>query len=1822
MERCPMPLSDSLGLPDVFPHLRGCPEDELSSEALQHGYQHSEAEALGFDAKRELQLTLTDQPPGFFSPASIAYWRKALRQQLQGPSRVLAAKRKAHVLFDAPLGAGSTAVASVGALPAGPRFPQQPSRGNATREAAEAWARQQLAAPGAPPLRLLGWGGGDEAGQVPHGFPRTARIFEMLAELAPPMPRALWFLRVICLNRTRPAGWDGASEAQQRSKQLTEELLGFLDSVAPAPPAPGPAAAPAAARPPRPGQPRQQPQQPEPEEDGATSEAAGASRPQQWQFGLRLAGHCCAAGLVDAARVAEWAASSRLLLALPLAARRQVLSLLDLSLPAAQLAQQQVLSLLELCLKGAEAAGAALAAKRGRASREASEVQQGLLRATARLVELHPAAFVAADEQLLQPLCASEGGSACASGSAVQQCAEWVANARQRLSQALHARVLHWHDAKALQLLDRQLRTGSSAAAAAVALAKLLSGQPAAAAAPPALGEAVRLVCEWAVAAPAADFGAALAEAVGPPSPEGRQQGARGIAALLPERVLFALAVLQALQAQQQQEQQGEQPEEQQQKRQKQEQSQAGLDRPKQQSPAPQAHNSSSTQQSPPALQAATNAWLRTCARDPQLLQQPWRQQRVLHLVLLLAEAGLFCPEAYLRTCLATGGFQPAAVGGAVAAHGGSSPGSGGCADPSSFQLALLEQLHPLMEYPTLAGGASGISGTAGKASSTAGPSAPAWPFPRQRYAWAREAVLAQYSPAVSAKAAAASAAAAAADDLQLAAWEALLRVPTPGSSSSSSSSSDSDGETEGEVGRRPQPWQRWQNPALQALQRQLLQLLGIAPASAAAGAGAAADPGSAAAGAGAAAAAPSRSASPAADGAAAGTAVPQAQFGGLLARVRQLQPWQQRHTAGALLAAAKAFLASTDSSAGGRRSPSPAAAAAAVALGPASSGGLTPNPCWLLQLLALLRACGGHREALSFISTCLNVLQRAVAAAVRAATSGQPAQQGRPELGEALVQAQQCWQQRSCVAPGLLFALLSAHAGSLAAADIAPKLLPMLTGGLWRLQQPQHQQAAREGLAAQLELAAELLALPGNASRQWLDKMEQQHSSSHWVALLLQQRAAALKAQRGSSGGTQQQVQQAAAACLQAFLKRAQQLPAAGRGAAQGPDGSSSGGTAAPNGGQPDIAALILLAPPAAAGVDGSREAGDANADAHTSVLAAFQHSLAPAALPAVLQRLSQRVEGQGPGLQQLLLSMCPAASQALVLDPRQAHSALHHQAHLPGAAGSAASASWQLALALFASCAGSSSGGCGSGGSSSGGEALLRLNASEAMAAAVAAATPATAPCCWLLLRLLLDEQQRQGGHRLAEAERQLAARVAHEAARRPQAAAALADTLCSLSPSAAAGQQLLVEVEGMLRHPVVDLERQAAAAPAAGSKPHAAAALPPPAPAPPAFAGEQGLVEATLVCLSTGSSGERQHAFAQQLIKQLAALADVALGEPGSAAAHLAGGYAGGPHGGTAASPAAVQVSIWLRLAMLLPLLPLVYKHRSADASGGLRGQLLRALLRLLAAPGVHADAAAAAAGSVGTVGGRVAATAAAAAAAAGEPLPQRLLHLLRALVVGGWASWMRLEGGKLRDVPAYEHSRQLAAEASALPLLPRLQAAVAATLPLSQQQGLAGVATCQASAGDAAAADAVTAGAPGAPDQRGGTSGSGGRAGPGQLSLDPWLLLEGGTAGGSAGAAVNTADGLPLQPGIAAAAAAQASAPPPWLEGAVKRRRRDLAYMPHPGPCAQAAPTIEEQLGRRGGGRDSGAGAGAAGAAGAAALLDRGGSVDLTAGLFAW
>jgi hypothetical protein len=730
----------------------------------------------------------------------------------------------------------------------------------------------------------------------------------------------------------------------------------------------------------------------------------------------------------------------------------------------------------------------------------------------------------------------------------------------------------------------------------------------------------------------------------------GRHEGQPdGAAALLPERVLFAVALLQALQADQQQQKQPQQE---------------GV-----------------TAERPP-LQAAIHSWLDGCAAEQR--QPGWRRQRLLHLALLLAEAGLLCPAAYLTTCLASGAFQ-----GAAATAAKETAGSRDSSSSRSLHIEVLEQLHPLLEYPTLAGSSmsSGANPGGRPASAPGGGSQGAWAVDRVRYGTTRATVLRQYSAAEPGAAATASTPAAeeavgeAREEQDGIDWEQLLQAPS-GSRFNSETGDGGSTSSGGDAGRQEQQqrqWRdRWQHAGLQRFQQQLLAQLGLNPSNADAASGTN----------GAAAPAP----------------------GQLLQQVSELEAWQQRHTATVVLAAAKAFLSSTDSGSSGRPSPP----AGGVASGPPGQG-------WLVRLLAVLRACGGHREVLSLLATSLNVLQRAVAAAVRAATGSGSSSSQAQQLGEVLSTAQQQWQQRSGVAPPLLLALLSAHAASLAASDIAAKLLPMLTGGLWRLQQPQHQQQARQCLAGQLELAAELLTLPNSSPQQWLDKMEQQHGSSHGVVALLQQQAAACKScSSGSSAGEQP-------AELQAFLQRAQQLPLA-------------------RGGDSQLRAQPgrLLQDPAALGA-----AGD-DADV-AAALTAIQHSLSAAALPAVLQQLGG---SQAPGLQEQLLGLGAAASQALLSDPQQAYTALHQKQQITAAPGTAAvGPPWQLAVALFASSA-------GAGGDPS---SLLGLSSSEAMAAAMAATTPATARWGWMLLRLLLDEQQWQGGHRLAEAERQLAARCA---------------------------------------------------------------------------------------------------------------------------------------------------------------------------------------------------------------------------------------------------------------------------------------------------------------------------------------------------------------------------------------------------------------------------------------------------------------------------
>ncbi|GFR49621.1 hypothetical protein Agub_g11632, partial [Astrephomene gubernaculifera] len=196
----------------------------------------------------------------------------------------------------------------------------------------------------------------------------------------------------------------------------------------------------------------------------------------------------------------------------------------------------------------------------------------------------------------------------------------------------------------------------------------------------------------------------------------------------------------------------------------------------------------------------------------------------------------------------------------------------------------------------------------------------------------------------------------------------------------------------------------------------------------------------------------------------------------------------------------------------------------------------------------------------------------------------------------------------------------------------------------------------------------------------------------------------------------------------------------------------------------------------------------------------------------------------------------------------------------------------------------------------------------------------------------------------------------------------------------------------------------------------------------------------------------------------------------------------------------SPAALQVALWVRLRVLMPLLPLIYKDREPDPRRNLRCQLVPALLQLLAShllwsqPQSQPSAAAAAAGPAGTGGGggvgvaaaadvasaeggeaALAAAAGAAAALAGEALHERLLHVLSALVCDQWASWLKPPGlKKLKDVPPYDNVPQLLAD------LDLALSASAAAICASATAGSSTISSSSASAGNPPPAVSMSSG----------------------------------------------------------------------------------------------------------------------------------------------
>jgi len=132
------------------------------------------------------------------------------------------------------------------------------------------------------------------------------------------------------------------------------------------------------------------------------------------------------------------------------------------------------------------------------------------------------------------------------------------------------------------------------------------------------------------------------------------------------------------------------------------------------------------------------------------------------------------------------------------------------------------------------------------------------------------------------------------------------------------------------------------------------------------------------------------------------------------------------------------------------------------------------------------------------------------------------------------------------------------------------------------------------------------------------------------------------------------------------------------------------------------------------------------------------------------------------------------------------------------------------------------------------------------------------------------------------------------------------------------------------------------------------------------------------------------------------------------------------------------------VWLRLRLLLPLLPLVLAEVGQKAGRrGLRETLAAALIQLLALPPLRLHSV--------ELHGAAAAAAAAAEAEAGVSLEQRMVHIVQALLCGVWPAWL----------PAAQRPAAPLAAPSADALL-RLQAeADAAALPAHVRHALAGV-----------------------------------------------------------------------------------------------------------------------------------------------------------------
>uniref|UniRef100_A0A1D1ZVF9 Mediator complex subunit Med12 domain-containing protein n=1 Tax=Auxenochlorella protothecoides TaxID=3075 RepID=A0A1D1ZVF9_AUXPR len=445
-------------LQGYFPHSKDCLEEALTPDTLLHGYSVSYQQPLGIDRSAELCLSVLDEAPegrclhGRDLAAMQEDMMRMLRAAREQDTR---RRRRAEAAFDAPL---------CQAPPRPAPLPSQVAMGDAARRA---WL---AALAGSCPLGSLAAQG------VPHGLGK-GQLWEALAEAGVPLPRALWLVRVVYLQRSRPLSAGKQAQPSEgaaalvRGARCADDLASHLDSL------------------------------------------RGGGGPA-WAYCLRLAGCLAAEGLADAPALAAWAARCARGAGAPLAVRAAAPALLPCvrralrAWPAQHAALRAMLG--TLC-----AAAAELEAREG----EGGPMLAGMFwREAGLLLAAHRPAFLPWDGG---PPGARES-MATAGGPRVASALRALEEERRGLTAGVQVSVLRWTEDGAHRIMDAALDCGVTGPAVR-ALVDLLG--PVAEE-----GEGLAclagLVCDWATADPVAEAWAALGDGLGVSKTEDGQEHA------------------------------------------------------------------------------------------------------------------------------------------------------------------------------------------------------------------------------------------------------------------------------------------------------------------------------------------------------------------------------------------------------------------------------------------------------------------------------------------------------------------------------------------------------------------------------------------------------------------------------------------------------------------------------------------------------------------------------------------------------------------------------------------------------------------------------------------------------------------------------------------------------------------------------------------------------------------------------------------------------------------------------------------------------------------------------------------------------------------------------------------------------------------------------------------------------------------------------------------------------------------------------------------------------------------------------------------------